>query len=124
LRIRQDLIEIGFEFYLGIRVRWELYLSIECDDRPECAFFRQYTQFTLGVDAHHLFLHVNDLLLVDGLQILLREAFKGSLADECPDGLAIVEYTIGLLVLLSHVEIQFDHRHHQLIDNPPDHQGQ
>ena len=63
-------------------------------------------------------------MLVDGFQVLLGEAFEGSLADECPDGLAVVEDTIGLLVLLSHVEIQFDHRDYQLIDDPSDHQGQ
>ena len=93
----------------------KLYLAIEGDDGTKGPFLRQYPQLPFRIDIVHTLLYVHHLLLVQSLQILLAESLQCSFADQRPDGLAVVEYSIGLFVLLRNVVVEFDKGNYYLI---------
>ena len=117
LGVCQDLVQVRPQLILVDGIGSELDLAVEGDDGPEGALLGQDPQLALRIDVIHGLLDVHDLLLVQPLQVLLAEALQGSLADKRPDRLAVVEDPVRLLVLLGHVVVELDERHHDVVDH-------
>jgi hypothetical protein len=100
-------------------VLFDFHFLVEGNDRPKGAFFGQDSKLSL---RKVLWRHSLDicLLLVELIEVFLTELEKGKFWYQDPERFSIVENFIGLLVLLSDVEMKLNYGYDDIVEYESD----